>query len=245
MDRDSCVAIDELIDGFLQQHAPSEISEWEEERSCVSMTMVPLVHLAFAAGKEYYWNETRGLECDLSQGEVVGFAKSQQSGAATTEVDEADKDDTKELQSGLCLFCYSNSREENHETSCKRKRIERHTLPTISRNMEIVTSVPEDKNSITKNRKSQFTWPGSPSTRKLGIFSLMHVLAFKENQQLALAENLLPFLVCLSWHLKGNEREQLTISLANFHDASSPPSLKVIAKSSLALVNGLDMVYKL
>ena len=245
LDRDSCVAIDELIDGFLQQHVPSEISKWEEKRSCVSMTMVPLVHLAFAAGKEYYWNETRGLECDLSQSEVVGFAKSKQSGAATTELDEADKDDTKELPSGLCLFLNSNSREENHETSYKRKRIERHTVPTISGNTEIVTSVPEDKNSVTKNRKNQLTWPGSPSTRKLGIFSLMHVFAFKENQQLALAENLLPYLVCLSWHLKDDEREQLTISLANFHDASSPPSLKVIIKSFLALVNGLDMVYKL
>ena len=245
LDRGRCVAIDELIDVFLQQHAPSEISKWEKERSSVWMTMVPLVHLAFAAGKEYYRNETRGLECDLSQSEVAGFAKTKQSGAVATEVDETDKDDTKELQSGLCLLLNFNSREENHETSCKSKRTEKHSLPTISGNTEIVTSVSEDKNSVTGNRKNQFTWPGSPSTRKLGIFSLMHMFALKENQQLALAENLPPYLVCLSWHLNDDEREKLTISLANFHNASSPPSLKVIAKSVLALVNGLDMVYKL
>ena len=197
--------------------------------------MVPLVHLAFAAGKEYYCKETLGLECDLSQSEVVGFAKSNQSGVVTTEVDEADEDDTKELQSGLF-----NSKEENHETSCKSKRIERDTLSTISGNTEIVTSV-----SVTENRKNKFTWPGSPSTRKLGIFSLMHVFALKENQQLAPAENLLPYLVCLSWYLKDDQREKLTISLANFHCTPSPPPLKVIAKSVLALVNGLDVVYKL
>ena len=73
----------------------------------------------------------------------------------------------------------------------------------------------------------------------------MHMFVLKENQELALAENLLPYLLCLSWHLKDDDREKLTTSLANFHAASSPPSLKVIAKSVLALVNGLDMVYKL
>lgn len=107
-------------------------------------------------------------------------------------------------------------------------------------NTEIVTSV-----SVTENRKNKFIWPGSPSTQKLGIFSLMHMFSFKENQHLALTENLLPYLVCLSWRLKRDEKKKLRTSLANFHDEFSPPSLKVIAKSMLALVNGLDMVCKL
>ena len=239
LDEDTCVAIDKLIDRFLQQRTLSEISKWK--RDSYWMTMVPLFHLAFAAGKEYYCNETRGLECDLSQSEIVGFAKSRQSGAATTEVDEADKDDTKGLQSGLCLFLNSNRREENHERASE--RIKRHILHAVSGNTKIEASVSEDKNILTENRKNQFTWPGSPSTQRLGIFSLMHVFALKENQQLALAENLLPYLVCPLWHLKDDERELLTISPANFHNASSPPSLKVIVKSFLALVNGLDMVY--
>ena len=100
LDEDTCVAIDKLIDGFLLQHALSEISKWERDSNW--MTIVPLFHLAFAAGKEYYCNETHGLECDLSQSEIVGFAKSRQSGAVTAELDEADKNDTKGLQSGLC-----------------------------------------------------------------------------------------------------------------------------------------------
>ena len=127
--RDTCVVIDDVIHEFQERHVPSEISKWEEERSSVWMTMVPLVHLAFAAGKEYCCNQTHGLKCDMSQSEVDGFAKSKQSGAVTTEVVEADKDDTKELQSGLHLFLNSKSREENHETSCKNKGNEGHTLP--------------------------------------------------------------------------------------------------------------------
>ena len=131
---------------------------------------------------------------------------------------------------------------QNHETSCKPREIEGRSLFAISDNTEIETSVSEDKDCVTGK---QFTWPGSPSTQKLGIFSLMHMFSFKENQQLALTENLLPYLVCLLWHLRRDEREKLRTSLANFHDEFSPPSLKIIAKSILALVNGLDMVYKL
>ena len=244
LDKDTCVAIDELVDVFLEQHVPSEISKWEEEMSFVWMTMVPLVHLAFAAGKEYYCNQVDGLKCDTSQSEVGGFLESKQTETVKSEVDEADKDDVKEFQSRLYTLLNSDNRVENHETSCKRKKIEGHTLSAISENTEIVTSVFEDKNCVTANRKDQFTWPGSPSTQKLGIFCLMHMFSHKENQQLALAENLLPYLVCLSWHLKGDERDKLRTSLANFHDASWPPSLQVITKSVLALVYGLDMVSK-
>ena len=232
LNRDTCIAIDEHIDVFLQQHVPNEISKWEEEMSFVWITMVPLVHLAFGAGKEYYCNQIHGLKCDTSQSKVFGF----QSDAIIAEVDEADKDDSKNLQSTW---------DQNHESSCKSKEIEGHTLSSVSEDKETESSLSEDKNSVTGNRKNQFTWPGSPSTQKLGIFSLMHMFSLKENQQLALSENLLPYLVCLSWNLKDDEKEKLRTSLANFHDDFSPPSLKVIAKSVLALVNGLDIVYKL
>ena len=230
LDRDTCAAIDELIDVFLEQHVPNEISKWEEEMSFVWMTMVPLVHLAFAAGREYYCNQIHGLKCDILQSE------SEQSETVKGEVAE---DCTKELQGSLCPLLNSHSRVGNHETSCKRKKIEDNIC------MEIETSVSGDKNFTKPGMKDQFTWPGSLTTQKLGIFSLMHMLSLKENQQLALAENLLPYLVCLSWYLKDDEREKLTTSLAHFHDVSWPPSLKVIAKSVLALVYGFDMVFKL
>ena len=272
LDEDTCVAIDELIDVFLEQNVPSEISKWEEDTSYVWMSMMPLVHLAFAAGKEYYCKQMKISECDTAQSQDPYFLKteSKQSNATITEfnkaesetsrsenregkrktvfleskkseafvidLDEADKDDMKEFQSSLYHIV------ENHETSCKRRKIEGRSLFAISDNTEIKTSVSEDKNCVTRN---QFTWPGSPSTQKLGIFSLMHMFSFKENQHLALTENLLPYLVCLSWRLKRDEKKKLRTSLANFHDEFSPPSLKVIAKSMLALVNGLDMVCKL
>ena len=273
LDGDTCVAIDELIDGFLEQNVPSEISKWEEDTSYVWMSMMPLVHLAFAAGKEYYCNQMKALECDPTQSEELYFLKSKQSNAnitefnkaeaeisrsenrggkrkvvflenkkseaSVTDLDEADKDDVMESQRILYDIV------ENHETSCKRRKIEGHSLFAISDNTEIEASVSDDKHCVTRNRKIQFTWPGSPSTQKLGIFAMMHMFSFKDNQQLALAENLLPYLVCLSWHLKRDEREKLRASLANVHDDFSPPSLKVIAKSILALVNGLDLVYKL
>ena len=210
--------------------------------SYVWITMLPLVHLAFAAGKEYYWNQILGSKCDISASEVVTTFNSKQSEAVISKVDE---DDTKELQSRLCLLLHSNYKEENNDTSFKSKQIEGHTLSATSENMEIGTSVSEDKNCATGNSRDQFTWPGSPSTQKLGIFSLMHMLSLKENQQLAVAENLFPYMVCLSWHLREDEREKLRTSLANFHNASWLPSLKVIAKSALALVYGLDTVFKL
>ena len=70
------------------------------------------------------------------------------------------------------------------------------------------------------------------------------VLSIKENLQIALSENLLPYLVCLSWHLNSDEKEKLSTSLANFHSVSVP-SLKVTAKSVLATVYGFDMVSNL
>ena len=239
LDEDTCVAIDELIDVFLERHVPNEISKWEEEMSFVWMTMVPLVHLAFAAGKEYYCNQILGSKCDMPQSE------SKQSETVKSEVAGASADGTKELRSSLCPLLNSYNTVQNCETRCKRKKFEEPTLSEISENTKIETSVSGDKIFVMPGRKIQFTWPGSISTQKLGIFSLMHMLSLKENQQLALAENLFPYLVCLSWHLKDDEREKLRTSLANFHNASLPPSLKVIAKSVLALVYGLDMVFKL
>ena len=130
------------------------------------------------------------------------------------------------------------NREENisYHTSSKRKNVEGQ--------FAILNTPCAVSESTIAGKNDQFTWPGSASTHKLGIFCLVHMLSIKENQQLALTENLLPYLVCLSWHLTCDEKEKLRNSLANFHNVSAPPSLKVISKSVLALVRGLDMVFK-
>ncbi|KAL9957168.1 hypothetical protein ACROYT_G038772 [Oculina patagonica] len=238
LDRATCIAIDIFIDMFLNQHIPSEISKWEEENSIVWITMVPLVHLAFAAGKEYYCDKINYLKYD-------GQGSESQSSTTITELDEtgeADKED--------CFNPHLSLDNLSEQTSCKQGRVEGrlatpNTLCDTFGSMAIDTSVSGNKNCAIAGKKDQFTWPGSTSTLKLGIFSLVHMLSIKENQKLALSENLLSYLVCLSWHLRCDEREKLMTSLANFHNATTPPSLKVAAKSVLALVNGLDMVFKL
>lgn len=241
LDRDTCVAIDELIDEFLDSHVPDEISEWEKKMSTIWMDISPLVHLAFAAGKEYYFhNDMKGISqdgyqinndqrCELS--EEACFKESKLSKTSIPEDDAAKSGDMQKSQSACSSPLDSDSGEGN--------------LPNISESMKITTSsMSENEDCVITGRKDHFTWPGSASTQRLGIFSLAHTLSIKENLQMASSENLHPYLVCLSWHLKHNEREKLRTAMANFHNMPLP-SLKVAAKSVLAIVYGLDIVFKL
>ena len=59
LDRDTCAAIDELIDLFLDSIVPDELSKWEEEMPAFWTTIFPHIHLAFAAGKAYYLDENQ------------------------------------------------------------------------------------------------------------------------------------------------------------------------------------------
>ena len=207
LDEDTCVAIDELIDVFLEQNVPSEISKWEEDTSYVWMSMMSLVHLAFAAGKEYYCKQMKISECDTAQSQDPYFLKteSKQSNATITEfnkaesetsrsenregkrktvfleskkseafvidLDEADKDDMKEFQSSLYHIV------ENHETSCKRRKIEGRSLFAISDNTEIKTSVSEDKNC---DEKPIHMARLSINTKTWNLFSDAHVFIQRE-----------------------------------------------------------------
>lgn len=161
--------------------------------------MVPLVHLAFAAGEE--WKKLTDQAVWRSKYVERQFI---------THISLSSDCSTK-------LDAYRD---------CK------NPVASVGRRGEIL-----DKNE-------QFPWPGSLATQNLGIFSLMHMLSIKDNQQLALTENLVQYLVCLSWHLSGEEKNKLRKSLANFKSVSAP-SLKIAAKSVLAVVNGLDMVFSL
>ena len=240
LDRDTCVAIDELIDEFLDSQEPSEISAWEEEMHAIWMTLVPVVHLAFAAGKEYYSdmhgnNHISGPHCGGTPhlNKELCFVENKLSKANIPKVDEVNSGDMVKSQSTCTspLLEDSDRRQEKPSDVPESKKI---TTSLMSENEECVIT----------GRKDQFTCPGSKSTQRLGIFSLLHTLAIKENQQTALSENLLPYLVCLSWHLKCDERQKLRTCLANFENIP-PPSLKVAAKSVLAIVYGLDMVFNL
>lgn len=197
LDGDIGVAIDQLIDMFLAKHVPSEISKWEESLSFVWVTMVPLVHLAFAAGKKwkYLADQTIWKSKHVESQCVI---QSTQPLESTSTLDESTDDENAAASGG------------RHSESLGRSD----------------------------------AWPGSLATQKLGIFSLVHMLSIEDNRQLASSQNLLPYLVCLSWHLSSDDRGKLRASLANFKSLSPPP-LKIAAKSVLAFKNGLDMVFSL
>ncbi|KAL9952290.1 hypothetical protein ACROYT_G039525 [Oculina patagonica] len=198
LERDNCIAVDELIDMFLARHVPDEISQWEESLSFVWVTMVPLVHLAFAAGEEWKKRAHR----------TVWKSENVEGQSATNS--------TPSLESSTTLDAY----------------IDREN------------SVASGRSEIKLKKNEKVFWPGSPATQKLGIFSLVHMLSIKDNRQLALTQNLVPYLVCLTWHLSSDKKEMLSAGLANFKSVSAP-SLKIAAKSVLAFVNGLDMVLSL
>jgi len=241
LDRDTCAAIDELIALFLDSHVPDEMSKWEEEMSAIWMTIIPLVHLAFAAGKEYYLR-SYGNDQDENQikdqkygnnvhgthqSEESCFMESEPPTKSTPEVHNASMANIKKSQGGNRLS-NSGSREE------KLSDVQ------VFGSMESTTSsMSDNKDCVIAGQKNQFLWPGSTSTQKLGVFSLVHTLSIKENLQTALSENIIPYLVCLSWRLNFDERVKLSTGLENV------PSLKVAAKSVLATVYGFDMVSNL
>ena len=196
------------------------------------------------------------------QSEEAYLLKKKPSQAAVTLLDihEAGSADVKELQSTCNRTLISYDNEEAHtfpcQASCKRKKVEGHlttqtnqcldsfVMYDASETMETETLVSGNETCAMAGKKDQLMWPGSTSTQQLGIFSVVHMLSIKENQQLALSENLLPYLVCLSWHLKCDERKKIKNSLGNVYISAAPPSLKVAAKSVLALVYGFDVVLK-
>ncbi|XP_022799990.1 uncharacterized protein LOC111337879 [Stylophora pistillata] len=251
LDMETCMAIDELINLFLDRHVPNEISKWEEEMSFVWMTMVPLVHLAFAGGKEYnsdseidcdsHGNEINLMKCDSSShnGEAC-FSEKKLSPPEGMEIAEADTVKVNDSQSSFkSLKTVTPEDQLVVQTVISFASSTAHNAPRTNQDKNVLSENP----SKVERRKDKISQPGSSSTQKLGIFSLVHMLSIEENQQLALLENLPPFLVCLSWHLPCDGKEKLRKVLAN--NVHTPPSLKVVAKSVLALVKGLDMVFNL
>ena len=204
VEKDTKSTVDVLINKFLERHIPSEISEWEESLSFEWVTIVPLVHLAFAAGKE--WEKITNPTIQEKNNVESNFA-SHSTNMATLDSSKMISDSDTNL--------------------------DMNTSPLSGiRGREMVCL------------SNQFTWPGSSAIQRLGIFSLVHMLSIKDNQKLALSQNLVPYLVCLSWQLDPENRGKLIASLANFQNIS-PPSLKITVKSVLSFVNGFDMVFNL
>ena len=238
LDRGMYDAIDELIDLFLDSLVPDELSKWEEEMPAIWMTIIPHIHLAFAAGKEYYLDENQIKDHKYGnnvhgthQSEEVCFMESEPTTNSTREVHNAGMANPKNSQGGYRLS-NSDSREE------KLSDVQ------LSESMESTTSLMSDNKHCVTAGQNQFLWPGSASTQKLGVFSLVHTLTMEETLQTALSENILPYLVCLSWRLNFDDRVKLNAGLEKCLNVSVP-SLKVAAKSVLATVYGFDMVSNL
>ena len=280
-----CSTIDKLIDTFLDKHVPSEVTKYEEELSFVWMTMVPLVHLAFAEGKKYahgrkmnhsnHGHQVNSSNLDLTQVKGNHFLERQSSKSIITDLgvalgaveikaesknplepnnDERDSkcespqrpeacaqleaDVTEEAKVTIIGTTVHFQRIKQVNTSIQKVECHHATAKTQS-------FLSESKDCVMERQKSQFTLPGSKSTQKLGIFSLVHMFSVKDNRELASSENLPAYLVCLSWYLPWEEKEKLKHSMGNLYFASTPPSLKVAAKSALSLMRGFDMVYRL
>lgn len=233
LDKDTCHKIDELINMFLEKHLPREISAWEEETSYVWVTMVPLFHLAFAAGIESHLDSIESQQLASKHVESTGQHEPMLAhgmyGQATQVAlgpPQSQGWECSEASNSLAQQEASQGRWE-----CKSQQT-----------FEVLNSSPLKRQSCVAWQGTNFRRPGSKSTQKLGIFALVHMLSIKENQELALLENLVDYLVCLSWQLKSHNAEYIRLSLSNFKTIS-PPSLKVITKSVLARLSGLDMVY--
>ncbi|PFX19675.1 uncharacterized protein LOC111337897 isoform X2 [Stylophora pistillata] len=282
-----CSTIDELIDTFLDRHVPCEVTKYEGELSFVWMTIVPLVHLAFAGGKEYTQggkvnhsyhgdgHQGNSSNLDSTQSKENRFYEGQSSSSAINDLGVAlsaveinadyknhlepnkDERDSKcELRQGkkACAQLEAEVTEEAkvtiigttvyfqkiNQVNISSQKVECHCATAKTQSLST-----EKKDCVMEREKDQFIWPGSKSTQKLGIFSLVHMFSIKENRELALSENLPVYLVCLSWHLPCELKEKLKLSMDNLYFASSPPSLKVAAKSVLALMRGFDMFYRL
>ena len=85
---------------------------------------------------------------------------------------------------------------------------------------------------------------GSTQTQQLGLFAVKHILYSSENRQLVNHEKLLPYLNCLCWHVNPQEGRILRTELSKYW-SPRPAPLKIICKSILAFVCGLESVFKM
>lgn len=244
LNEDTCHVIDELINMFLEKHLPREISAWEEDTSYVWMTMVPLFHLAFAAGIESHLDSKVNGSQQLASEHVESTEQCEPmltlgmyEQATQVALSPPESLGWEHSQASNCLA-------QQEPLSCAVSgTVQGRWEYKCQQTSEVLNSSPHNRQRCASALQgTNFRRPGSKSTQNLGIFALVHMLSIKENQELALLENLVDYLVCLSWQLNSHNAKYIRLSLSNFKTVS-PPSLKVITKSVLARLSGLDMVY--
>jgi hypothetical protein len=213
-------AIDSLIEQFIQEHTPRQIAEYEEHEMYVWMTLAPIVHMAFAAGQKL-----RKTAMERNTNNESYTAKKSKVLVENVSV-ETERQEFTERELATALPSGFSVHTDNYVTA-------------LNRNLN-------DTTEIEFGNVSTARWPGSPAVQKLAIFALQHTLHSKENRELLITEDLHSFLICLQWQLKeGTEYEKLRKELLVIGDSLKVPTLRVICKSVLASMNGLESVLKI
>ena len=215
--------INTLIDCCLSKITPTAIAMLEEIQCYVWVTLVPLVHLAFAGGlgrsRSGIPSSTNSAVCHRP---------------ASTVLTTTDSETEVKLPLDHYLGKSSFFPNQEHPSYLLAKN-----LPPCGQACSTASNcerLPEDCFSM--NNK----FPGSSSVQQLGIFAIQHLLYSSANRQLLLLEGLLQYLICLSWQLQRGDKRILEQELNKFNGIE-PPSLKAAAKSVLARLHGFETVF--
>ena len=235
------------------RHQPEEISRWEEQHNYVWVTMIPFVHLVFAGGlypcgitSEEQVEDHQSQPAQDFVKQVVEETEFVDGGVATGSTVTSLKSDVTCVAGLLDMFGSHESGAQNESSSSSSiSHVQIHdACSSIDRNVEsskipVTMMEPQEVAAIEVTRTVMY---GSLSVQRVGIYCLRHMLRLKENCVLIESENLLPYLVCLCWHLRKDEQGLLKDALRRFQNVP-PPTLKVIAKSTMAMREGLESVY--
>ena len=272
LEKETVETIDKLINGFLDIHKPSEMLVWEKDHFYVWVTLVPMIHLAFACGPPGRQNGNRATTDEVGSSHTAKWRKINDEkeqemeiefdscGARTAEgtshfqCEYACKN-AAEQQGMIRNGADSSSTESAMNTTDEMCEIKEEYFPEKGKHelsSKLADEVPQKNNIDFNNSDSEIfegtlelgRWPGSVSVRRLGLFALSYLLCLEENRQLIRSEGMLGYLVCLSWHLRPEERDQLQEQLNKFPDVKAP-SLKILTKSFLARMHGLQTVFRM
>ena len=230
LDKETMQSIDQLIDGFLEKHKPREMLSWEQDHSNVWITLVPMIHLAFALGphnsggpSEYPSDACSGAPPDSGGNKTSAYAGSSQIYKRRTKSLDENMEETEDnFGSERSSTNGSMDMRDGRKVNLPLKSF----VGGIGRLLELGRC------------------PGSLSVGRLGLFALSYLLCLEENRQLIRSEGMLGYLVCLSWYLRPEERDHLQEQLNKFPDVKAP-SLKIIKKSFLARMRGLQVALRM
>lgn len=255
LDQEITLKIDELLELFMQKHEPEEISRWEEHHNYVWVTMIPFVHLVFAGGWFPITTAKQGANEEVDRDHAEDFdpqpntvkRESVDGGVASGSIVVPFKSADVSCSEGLLEMFGTREGDVSNEPSSSGNisHAQIHdaclSIDRSASTLKNPAKTVKSQESVAKEASDAVMY-GSLSVQRFGIFCLRHMLRLGENCVLIESENLLPYLVCLCWFLEKDEKDLLKEALKKFQHVP-PPTLKIIAKSSMAMKEGLESVY--